>query len=216
MVVERDDSSSTCCTSTCPIEVNGEDKLMAAAHCFTQYSTTEDEFCNVNLNGHEVEQGACDLASHFGWVDDFDLTRDVVSIPESSASGHDGMDNTIEGETNREIAGHATKTQTEILMSNGTTVHQRGHASCTTTGVILSHDDFVQRCGESFYRIRYSTNVTGGDSGGPHYYRPGGSDNLHILGPHRGRISGDAVGAAAYDINNELGWEFGINPTCSR
>jgi len=214
LVTEKDDGSSSCCTSTCPIEVNGEEKLMSAAHCFTEYSTFEDEFCDVYLSGFIVEQGACDLASDFGHVDDVDLTRDIVSLEESSTSNHDGMDNTIEGETDRDITGHITESGVDILMSNDTIVYQRGRTTCTTSGEITSHDS-ADRCGDNFDRIVYSSNTTGGDSGGPHYHAPGGtgSDSLYILGPHRG---GDSMGAAAHDINDELGWEFGINPTCSR
>lgn len=98
-------------------------------------------------------------------------------------------------------------------MSNETTVYHRGKTNCTSSGKIVGHGN-DQRCGKQFNQIEFNVDLGDGDSGGPNYHAPGGSDSLQLLAPHRGGTPAD--GAAAYEINAIHGWEFGITPQCSR
>lgn len=210
-----EDQSLRCLAATCPIEVGNQKHLLHCAHGFTTHGSFTASFCDINPFNQYVGQGSCSSDRYFGEVRNVDLARDVVTIRQNPNSTLQGMANTIEGELDRNIRGHITQVGVDILMSNNRIVYQRGRSTCTTNGLITAHGN-RQRCGETFREIRFSTGTSGGDSGGPHYHAPGGSDSLNILAPHRGRRGDWADGAAAYQMNAIHGWEFGITPQCSR
>ncbi|WP_135824998.1 chymotrypsin family serine protease [Halorussus ruber] len=186
-------------TFTCQVKKDGSYYMMTAAHVV-----------NTNCgdpNGNKVYNYGPD-GNYVGDVEMSSLKEDWALVSEASDSDISGFDNGIYNQVGK-LAGHVTKSGLHDLKDG--TVYQQGWRTCETSGSIDEIDITSGICDVTDdHYVKTTTNTEAGDSGGPHFHRYtySGCEHLAIVAPHHG---GEAIGCAAYHLNDIYGIQFDPN-----
>ena len=221
---EKEDTTTNC-TSTSLVEIDGDPYMMSAAHCFTDINCRFEPY--PNIFGHEMSLHTED---RIGDVEYYSMYQDWAVAPLANDAEVDGLDNSIEDES-RQVIGSTSQSGVDALVASSETVYKRGIATCIQSGEVEAVDSW-NYCDTFPYSdfVILSAERAVGDSGGP-YYRYFTFNNqpyISILGLHYGRADARTVtnypddwagGTAAYEIvdsMSDVGLSFGsLNNYCS-